>query len=307
VRQTLKDGWYYVAVFALLIYLLVFMQREAQAPFYATILLLAINQTHPKHRWNWDRFVEFLVATGRLFAELAAILVGIGLIVGSLSYSGKIGTLAFELLQLAGNNVALLLMLGALASFIMGIGVTVTVAYIILALTLAPALTDSGLSAMGVHMFMLYWGMLSYITPPVALGSFAAASLAQANPMRTGFESMKLGTIIYFVPFFFVLDPGLIMQGEPLHILTVFGCAVLGVIVLSTSLQGYLYGVGDLTLMGLVQWPIRFGLMIGALAFAMPGNDVIGMNNMELFIAGIVFTGAATILALTTKKVLAPG
>jgi TRAP transporter 4TM/12TM fusion protein len=307
VRQTLKDGWYYVAVFALLIYLLVFMQREAQAPFYATILLLVINQTHPKHRWNWDRFVEFLVATGRLFAELAAILVGIGLIVGSLSYSGKIGTLAFELLQLAGNNVALLLMLGALASFIMGIGVTVTVAYIILALTLAPALTDSGLSAMGVHMFMLYWGMLSYITPPVALGSFAAASLAQANPMRTGFESMKLGTIIYFVPFFFVLDPGLIMQGEPMHILTVFGCAVLGVIVLSTSLQGYLYGVGDLTLMGLVQWPIRFGLMIGALAFAMPGNDVIGMNNMELFIAGIVFTGAATILALTTKKVLAPG
>ena len=149
--------------------------------------------------------------------------------------------------------------------------------------------------------------MLSYITPPVALGSFAAASLAQANPMRTGFESMKLGTIIYFVPFFFVLDPGLIMQGEPLHILTVFGCAVLGVIVLSTSLQGYLYGVGDLTLMGLVQWPIRFGLMIGALAFAMPGNDVIGMNNMELFIAGIVFTGAAAILALTTKKVLAPG
>jgi TRAP-type uncharacterized transport system fused permease subunit len=149
--------------------------------------------------------------------------------------------------------------------------------------------------------------MLSYITPPVALGSFAAASLAQANPMRTGFESMKLGTIIYFVPFFFVLDPGLIMQGEPLHILTVFGCAVLGVIVLSTSLQGYLYGVGDLTLMGLVQWPIRFGLMIGALAFAMPGNEVIGMNNMELFIAGIVFTGAATILALTTKKVLAPG
>lgn len=307
VRQTLKDGWYYVAVFALLIYLLVFMQREAQAPFYATILLLVINQTHPKHRWNWDRFVEFLVATGRLFAELAAILVGIGLIVGSLSYSGKIGTLAFELLQLAGNNVALLLMLGALASFIMGIGVTVTVAYIILALTLAPALTDSGLSAMGVHMFMLYWGMLSYITPPVALGSFAAASLAQASPMRTGFESMKLGTIIYFVPFFFVLDPGLIMQGEPLHILTVFSCAILGVIVLSTSLQGYLYGVGDLTGMGIIQWPIRLALMIGAMAFAMPGNDVIGMDNMQLFIVGLVLTGGATILAFAARKVTASG
>ena len=306
VRQTLKDGWYYVAVFALLIYLLVFMQREAQAPFYATILLLVINQLHPKHRWNWDKFVEFLIATGRLFAELAAILVGIGLIVGSLSYSGKIGTLAFELLQLAGNNVALLLMLGALASFIMGIGVTVTVAYIILALTLAPALTDSGLSAMGVHMFMLYWGMLSYITPPVALGSFAAASLAQASPMRTGFESMKLGTIIYFVPFFFVLDPGLIMQGEPLHILTVFSCAILGVIVLSTSLQGYLYGIGDLTVMGMIQWPIRLALLVGALAFAMPGNDIIGMNNLELFIAGFVLTSGGVFLAFMSRKVLTP-
>jgi TRAP-type uncharacterized transport system fused permease subunit len=189
----------------------------------------------------------------------------------------------------------------------MGIGVTVTVAYIILALTLAPALTDSGLSAMGVHMFMLYWGMLSYITPPVALGSFAAASLAQANPMRTGFESMKLGTIIYFVPFFFVLDPGLIMQGEPLHILTVFSCAILGVIVLSTSLQGYLYGVGDLTGMGIIQWPIRLALMIGAMAFAMPGNDVIGMDNMQLFIVGLVLTGGAAILAFAVRKVTASG
>ena len=302
VSQTLKDGWYYVAVFALLIYLLVFMQREAQAPFYATALLLIINQLHPKHRWNWERFIDFLLATGRLFAELAAILVGIGLIVGSLSYSGKIGTLAFELLQLAGNNVALLLILGALASFIMGIGVTVTVAYIILALTLAPALTDSGLSLMGVHMFMLYWGMLSYITPPVALGSFAAASLAQANPMRTGFESMKLGTIIYFVPFFFVLDPGLIMQGEPLHILTVFGCAILGVIVLSTSLQGYLYGFGDLTGIGIIQWPIRLALLVGALSFAMPGNDVVGLGNLELFIIGLVLTGGATLLAVLARK-----
>jgi len=281
---------------------LVFMQREAQAPFYATALLLIINQMHPKHRWNWERFIDFLLATGRLFAELAAILVGIGLIVGSLSYSGKIGTLAFELLQLAGNNVALLLILGALASFIMGIGVTVTVAYIILALTLAPALTDSGLSLMGVHMFMLYWGMLSYITPPVALGSFAAASLAQANPMRTGFESMKLGTIIYFVPFFFVLDPGLIMQGEPLHILTVFGCAILGVIVLSTSLQGYLYGFGDLTGIGVIQWPIRLALLVGALSFAMPGNDVVGLGNLELFIIGLVLTGGATLLAVLARR-----
>lgn len=307
VRQTLKDGWYYVAVFVLLIYLLVFLQREAQAPFYATALLIVINQIMPKNRWDWSKFADFLVAVGRLFAELAAILAGIGLIVGALSYSGKIGTLAFELLQLAGNSVFLLLLLGALASFIMGIGVTVTVAYIILALTLAPALTDSGLSPMGVHMFMLYWGMLSYITPPVALGAFAASSLAQASPMRTGLEAMKLGTIIYFVPFFFVLDPGLIMQGEPLHIMYVFGCALLGVVVLSQGLQGYFYGVGDVTQMGILQWPSRILLVIGAGAFAMPGNDVIGMTNNELLVVGAIFTAVGYSLAWFGRRTAAHG
>ncbi len=300
--QTLKDGWYYIAVFLLLIYLLLFLQREAQAPFYATALLITINQFQKNQRWDWNRFVDFLVAVGRLFAELAAILVGIGLIVGSLSYSGKIGTLAFELLQLAGNNVMLLLLLGALASFIMGIGVTVTVAYLILALTLAPALTDSGLSPMGVHMFMLYWGMLSFITPPVALGAFAAASLAQANPMRTGFEAMRLGTIIYFVPFFFVLDPGLIMQGDPGHIVVIFGCAVLGVVVLAMSLQGYLYGIGDITRTGPLQWPIRAAMLIGALAFAMPGNKAVGLSNTETFLLGGALTVGALLLAFVLKR-----
>ncbi len=306
VRQTLKDGWYYVAVFALLIYLLVFLQREAQAPFYATALLILINQIMPNNRWSWSRFADFLVAVGRLFAELAAILAGIGLIVGALSYSGKIGTLAFELLQLAGDSVLLLLLLGAVASFIMGIGVTVTVAYIILALTLAPALTDSGLSPMGVHMFMLYWGMLSYITPPVALGAFAASSLAQASPMRTGLEAMKLGTIIYFVPFFFVLDPGLIMQGEPLHIMYVFGCALLGVIVLSQGLQGYVYGIGDITQIGALEWPSRILLTLGAGAFAMPGNEVVGMTNNELFVIGTVLTATGFVLAWFGRRMAVP-
>ena len=306
VRQTLKDGWYYVAVFALLIYLLVFLQREAQAPFYATALLILINQIMPNNRWSWSRFADFLVAVGRLFAELAAILAGIGLIVGALSYSGKIGTLAFELLQLAGDSVLLLLLLGAVASFIMGIGVTVTVAYIILALTLAPALTDSGLSPMGVHMFMLYWGMLSYITPPVALGAFAASSLAQASPMRTGLEAMKLGTIIYFVPFFFVLDPGLIMQGEPLHIMYVFGCALLGVVVLSQGLQGYVYGIGDITQIGALEWPSRILLTLGAGAFAMPGNEVVGMTNNELFVIGTVLTATGFVLAWFGRRMAVP-
>jgi TRAP transporter 4TM/12TM fusion protein len=286
VKDVMKDGWYYILVFGLLIYWLLVLNRESQAPFYATGLLILINQLVPSHRWSMAQFVKFIEGIGKLFAELAAVLAGVGLIVGALAYQSKVGTLAFDLLQLADNNVILLLLLGALASFIMGIGVTVTVAYIILAITLAPALTDSGLNPMGVHMFMLYWGMLSFITPPVALGAFAAASLAGANPMRTGVEATKLGTIIYFVPFFFVLDPGLIMQGEPAHIAQLFVSAMVGVVFLSTGLQGYLYGVGDLTKLGPLQWPLRFALVIGALALAMPGSPVIGFTNADLLMIG---------------------
>ena len=305
VKDVMKDGWYYLLVFALLIYWLMVLNREAQAPFYATGLLIVINQMVPGHRWSRDEFLKFIEGIGRLCAELASVLAGIGLIVGALAYQSKVGTLAFDLLQLADNNVILLLLLGALASFIMGIGVTVTVAYIILAITLAPALTDSGLNPMGVHMFMLYWGMLSFITPPVALGAFAAASLAGANPMRTGMEATKLGTIIYFVPFFFVLDPGLIMQGEPLHILQLFASAMLGVVILSTGLQGYLYGIGDLTRLGLLQWPLRISLIVGALAFAMPGSPIIGFTNLDLLIIGTVCTIGVYVMGWVMMRTLA--
>jgi TRAP transporter 4TM/12TM fusion protein len=305
VKDVMKDGWYYLLVFALLIYWLMVLNREAQAPFYATGLLIVINQMVPNHRWSREEFLKFIEGIGRLFAELASVLAGIGLIVGALAYQSKVGTLAFDLLQLADNNVILLLLLGALASFIMGIGVTVTVAYIILAITLAPALTDSGLNPMGVHMFMLYWGMLSFITPPVALGAFAAASLAGANPMRTGMEATKLGTIIYFVPFFFVLDPGLIMQGEPLHILQLFASAMLGVVILSTGLQGYLYGIGDLTRLGLLQWPLRISLIVGALAFAMPGSPIIGFTNLDLLIIGTVCTIGVYVMGWVMMRTLA--
>ncbi len=186
VRDTLREGWHYVFVFALLVYMLLQLQQEALAPYYATVLLIAINQINATTRWKWSNVATFIVGVGRLFAELAAILAGIGMIVGALSLTGKVSTLASELLSMADGNVILLLIMGALASFIMGIGVTVTVAYIILAITLAPALTQSGLNPMAVHMFMLYWGMLSFITPPVALAAFAAATVAHSNPMRSG-------------------------------------------------------------------------------------------------------------------------
>ncbi|MDG2420311.1 MAG: TRAP transporter fused permease subunit, partial [Gammaproteobacteria bacterium] len=211
--QVFKDGWYFVAVFASLIWMLVYLQREAVAPFYATALLLLINQ-FTKHRLSFERTMQLVAQMGKLLAELAGILAAIGLIIGGLAVTGIAGTIANDLVYLAGENVLILLIMGALTSFILGIGMTVTAAYIFLAIVLVPALTNSGLDPLASHMFVMYWGMLSFITPPVALAAFAAASVANVSPMRAGFEAMRLGAIIYFVPFFFVFNPALLLQGS---------------------------------------------------------------------------------------------
>ncbi|MCB1684025.1 MAG: TRAP transporter large permease subunit, partial [Pseudomonadales bacterium] len=241
-----KEGWHYLGAFLLLVFLLLIMQREAVAPYYATVALLVLNQLTPAHRWNWTGLLAFLNATGRLLIEIVTVLAGVGLIVGALSITGLSGTLVNDLLFIAGDNLWLLLMMGAFTSFVLGIGMTVTAAYIFLAVILAPALVGQGVDAIAVHLFILYWAMLSFITPPVALGAYAAASIAGAKPMQTGVAAMRLGSVIYFIPFLFVLDTGLLLQGGWLDIAQSILRAVLAVGLVVAGLQGYLLGYGAL-------------------------------------------------------------
>ncbi|HRP96835.1 MAG TPA: TRAP transporter permease [Rhodocyclaceae bacterium] len=298
VRQTLKEGWYFIFVFVLLVWMLIFMQREAVAPFYATALLLVINQVLPYQRWSWKDVGESLTATARLFAELIAILAAIGMLVGALSMTGLSGTIANDLIWLAGGNTGLLLLMGALTSFILGIGMTVTAAYIFLAVALAPALIQGGgMDPMAVHMFILYWGMLSFITPPVALGAFAAATIAGSRPMETGLQAMRLGSVIYFIPFMFVLNPALIAQGGAGDIVVAVAQAVFGILLFASAMQGYLLVVGDLCRHRVLQWPIRALLLIAGLCVALPGGGAIPLSNVELSVIGAAAGIPAALLA----------
>ena len=304
IKKVLKEGWYFIFVFVMLILMLLYMQREAQAPYYATATLLIINQIVKIHRWNYDKLIHFIESVGRLFAELAGILVAIGLIIGSLTFTGKIGTITYALVNFAGDSIFILLIMGALTSFILGIGMTVTAAYLFLAVTLAPALTGSGLDKVAVHLFMLYWGMISFITPPVAIGAFAAASVAGANGIRTGVEAMKLGSVIYFIPFFFVLNPALIGRGSIYDILIVFFSAVIGIILISSSLQGYLIGIGDLKKSKHLEWPIRIMLGFSGILMALPGGKVTGYSNYEIniFATALFVLPILYLLILRFKK-----
>ncbi|NIA68201.1 TRAP transporter fused permease subunit [Pelagibius litoralis] len=302
VRTVMKEGWYFIAVFALLVFMLLYLQREAQAPFYASLLLIVINQISPRHRWDRAKLIRFVQAVGTMLAELAALLAGVGLIIGALTLSGKVGSIAYELVAFAGDNIFLLLVTGAVTSFILGMGMTVTAAYIFLAVTLAPALTTSGLDLMAVHLFMLYWGMVSFITPPVSLGAFAAASIARSDPMKTGLQAMRLGSIIYFLPFFFVLNPALIGRGPAEEVLMVVLSAFAGIVLIAGGLQGYLLGFGVISGGRLVSLACRILLILSGIALALPGNATLGLSHSALLGGGAVLFGLALALAWIARS-----
>lgn len=291
-RQTLAEGWYYIAALVLLVWLLLVLQREALAPWAATLALLVINQFSAKHRFDVKKLRTFGVAVGTLLVELLIILCGVGLIVGALSVTGLSGTLINELLFIAGGSIGVLLLMGALTSFVLGIGMTVTAAYIFLAIVLAPALIEGGLNPLAVHLFILYWGMLSFITPPVALGAFAAASIAGAKAIETGFAAMRLGIATYLIPFFFVLAPSIVLQGDGLDFwfFVTLSEVLLGTWLIAGAAQRFLPMFGRLDIRGT-------GLFVGfgGILIALPDLALLGFagSNLPLNVAGFFLVVAA--------------
>ena len=303
-RKTMAEGWFYLGAFALLIFLLIFLQQESIAPYYATAALLVLNQFSPQHRLDLSGAVDLMYSVGKLLIELVVVLAGVGLIVGSLSLTGLSGTLVNDLLSMAGDDIGLLLFMGAVTSFVLGIGMTVTAAYIFLAVVLAPALVSQNLDPLSVHLFILYWAMLSYITPPVALGAYAAASIAEANPLKTGFAAMRLGSVIYIIPFIFVLDVAFILQGSWYASAQVFAEAIVGVWLICAGLQGYMAGLGRLD-----SQLVRVMVIMGGLAIAVPQlNWVLSeppSNLAGLILGGSLVAGALLIRRLTNAQQIA--
>lgn len=276
--RTLREGWIYLFSLGLLVYLLLVENIESMAPFYAAAVLiltaLLLRRGHARLRV----LLDFLVQTGTNVAHLIGILAGIGLIVGSLSITGVGNAFSRELVQYAGDSVILLLVLGAATSFVLGMGMTVSACYIFLAIVLAPALVQSGLDTMASHLFILYWGMLSYITPPVALAAVAAAGIAKAPAMATGMKAMRLGLVLFILPFMFVYNPALILKGSPVEVGLSVTTAVLAIWMLSSAFERYLYVAGPLRL-----WQCGL-LLVGALALMVPEHrtDLIGLAALSL-------------------------
>jgi TRAP-type uncharacterized transport system fused permease subunit len=257
-------------------------------------------------RFGPTTFLAFLADMGRILAELVTILAAVGLIIGALAVTGVAGTFSSDVIQLAGGNVFMLLLLGAIACFILGMGMTVTAAYVFLAVVMAPALIQAGLNAVAVHLFIMYWAMLSFITPPVAIGAYAAASIARCSPMRAGMEAVRFGAVKYILPFFFVYNPVLVAQSDSvLQIALVTIAATLGVFLLAYALQGWVLGVGPLgtTTAGTA---VRLLLIVAGVMLAAPEplTDLAGLALAVLIYAGLaaVPTVRAAALAPTATS-----
>ncbi len=251
--SVLKKGWLLPVPFAVLI---VALFKFNLSPEFAVLLavsvlaLLSFLRNEPDQRMTPARIFTDLAATGQSVAELLLVTAVAGMIIGILSNTGLSFSLGFVLLDFGEGSLVGLLVLTALVCIILGMGLPTTGVYLLLATLAAPPLVQLGLQPLQAHLFVLYFGMLSMITPPVALAAFAAASLSGAGQMRTGFEAMRLGWCAYLVPFLFIYHPALLFQGSALEIMQTLVSIVLALLLISAVLAGF--GVAAISIAGRV-------------------------------------------------------
>ena len=197
-----------------------------------------------------------------------------GLIVGVLSLTGIGYKFINVITALAGSNLLLLMAMLMVTCIILGMGVPTAPAYIIVATLGAPALMKAGVPIIAAHMFVYFYAILSVITPPVCLAAFAGAAIAETNAMKTGVTAMKLGIVAFIIPFMFVFEPALLMQGSTTEIVTAFASALIGVIGIASGMQNWL-------LVRCRLWE-RALLLASGLMLIFPGliTDTIGLSSL---------------------------
>lgn len=241
-RTVLRKGWHFLLPFAILLYALYVMNSSAEeSAMYAAgaMIVLGALRSYKGRRMNPRRLADSFWSAGLATTELVMIVAAAGFVIGILNLSGGGFALTLVLIKIGGGHLFILLLIGALICIVLGMGMPTTGVYVLLAALVAPGLIEAGVDKLPAHMFILYFGMMSMITPPIALAAFAAASLSRADPMETGFAAMRMGWVAYIIPFLFVLSPSLLMIGEPWKILLNVCTAAAGVYLASVALVGY--------------------------------------------------------------------
>jgi TRAP transporter 4TM/12TM fusion protein len=278
-RGVIRRSWLFLIPLSVLVYtLFIVYLAPGKAALIGVFSILLLGFFQPQTRFRMAWILKALEGTGLALLELGVIVALAGFIIGIVNYTGLGFLLTVSIVELSGNNVYVLLFIVALVSMILGMGMPTAAVYVLLAVLLAPGLVQLGIGLMAAHMFIQYMGMLSLYTPPIAFAAFAAAAIAGAEPMRTGFSAMRLGIIAYIVPFLFVFSPALLLKGSPGEVIVAVTSAVLGCLLVGAALTGYLFRNLD-PLKRVVMALAGIGLLIPAEGqFFMVGllSDIVG-------------------------------
>jgi len=221
--------------------------------------------------FGWKRTGDGLIGAAKDCTQLVAVCACAGIIVGVIALTGIGGRFSQMLLTLAGQSQLMAMIFAAMVALILGMGMPTTAAYAIAAAVIAPGVTKMGVPPLVAHMFIFYFAVISAITPPVALASFAAAGMAQSDPWKTSWIAMKMGLATFIVPLMFFFSPVLLMQGTWPEILQAGVTASIGVLFLAAGTEGWARG--------LLAAPLRAVMVVAALLCMHPGavTDVFGI------------------------------
>lgn len=239
-KDVLKEGWYNFSPLLLIIYLLVSGKSPMMAGFYGVVLTIAISFIKKETRLTLATFLGALEEGIRSMTTVALACSTAGIIVGAVSLTG-IG-MRFSRLAIAasGGHLIILLFFTMIASIILGMGLPTVSCYVLLSVLTAPALVKMGVAPFAAHMFVFYFGIVSGLTPPVAITSYTAAGIAGSSPFETGWESMKLAVGGFIIPYLFVYNPALLMIGSGMEILTSALSTLIGCFCFVAAVNGYL-------------------------------------------------------------------
>jgi TRAP transporter 4TM/12TM fusion protein len=242
IGRVLARGWMFLVPFAVLVYTMFWLNLEpeyAAMAASATIVVLGFAVGYDGRRMKLSELWDAVVETAGGLCEIIVISAAAGFIMGLFQVSGLAFAFAAYLVELGGQSLILLLLLAAVVSIILGMGLPTIGVYVMLAILVAPALVKVGVPPLAAHLFILYFGMMSLITPPVAPAAYVAAAIAGAPSMATGWTAMRFGWSAYIVPFLFVYSPAILLKGSVWDIAILTATSLAGIWLICAAMTGY--------------------------------------------------------------------
>ncbi|MCB2101720.1 MAG: TRAP transporter large permease subunit, partial [Rhodobacterales bacterium] len=242
VRAVLADGWHFLIPLAVLLLALFHWRLDPEdSALIASVAILVVGfgRGYRGERLTPGKLGRVFVETGVSMVDLILVVAAAGFVIGVLNITGLGFALTLVLVNAVGSSPILLLLISALVCTVLGMGMPTSGVYVLLAALVAPALVQAGIHTIAAHMFILYFGMMSMITPPVALAAFAAATISKADPLGTGLAALRVGWAAFIIPFIFVSTPALLLDGGLADIALAVAVSVLGITAITIGIVGY--------------------------------------------------------------------